>query len=206
MKSPVEAAQCPVSAARIELVAVEEEEHDPRAAHLLEERVEARRVVAPGIVELEEAAVGRGRGRDDREDVVGGVGGHEREEGAEALPGEHHLPVAAILEVADVADERAGAVLERVAVPHPVESERVPAGVLEARHVVGGRRERVLGMDRAAVAPDHRALRGRGAEQRRFRIGGIEAGDQRRRRRGERDQRRGNDRGEARPEPGLEHP
>src|SRR5579864_2989160 len=82
------------ASARIEIVAMEVEGHDPRMAHLLEKRVELRRVVAPAVKELAEAPVSGGRGDDHGIDLVAAIGGHEREEGAEGLAGERHLAIA----------------------------------------------------------------------------------------------------------------
>src|SRR5580704_4889722 len=84
--------------ARIEIVAMEIEHHDPGALDLLQERIELARVELPAVIEVIEAAIGRRRGGDDRVDIGRAVRRHQRQEGAEGLASENDLLVAVLLQ------------------------------------------------------------------------------------------------------------
>src|ERR1700737_5484713 len=150
------------ASARVEIVAVEKEQHDARPLDTLEQRVEPDRIEAPGLVEFVEAAKGRRGGRDDRIDIIRGIGGHQREKGAERLPGQHEATISFMLELGDVIDETPRAVDQGVTVARAIEAQYIPATL--AQHSQKGRRRRfgVFDRQRAAVVPDdssRRALR-----------------------------------------------
>jgi hypothetical protein len=83
--------------ARIEDVALEEEEGDTRTPRGGEQ------VVEPGGIELEAegialgVAIGRRRGADYSVDRVAPPGGDQRDKGAEGLPGQDDTPIAPVL-------------------------------------------------------------------------------------------------------------
>ena len=154
--------------ARIEIVAMEIEHHDPGPLDLLQERVEPARVEFPAVIEIIEAAIGRRRGGDDPVDIGRAVRRHQRQEGAEGLAGQHDLLVAVLLQAGGKVDEALGAVAQRVAMAHPVEPHDVPAILAQRGQIGGGRRFRIFGVDRAAVAPDDGALGLGRAERRRL--------------------------------------
>src|SRR5262245_54783432 len=72
--------------ARIEIVTMEKKHHHSGSLDALEKRVEPDRIETPGLIEFVEAAKGRRSSRYDRIDIVGGIGGHQCEEGAKRLP------------------------------------------------------------------------------------------------------------------------
>ena len=69
--------------ARVEIVAVEIEQHDARSFNPLQQRIEPRRIETPRIVKLVEIAKRGGRCGHDRVHIFGGVGGHQSEERSE---------------------------------------------------------------------------------------------------------------------------
>ena len=93
---------------RVEIVAVEIKQHDPRPFDAFEQRIKPRRIEAPGIVKLVEIAERGGRCRNDRVHVLGGVGRHQGEERAKGLAGEHDAPIALMFQLADLARPAGG--------------------------------------------------------------------------------------------------
>ena len=71
------------AATRVEIVAVEIEQHDARSFNPLQQRIEPRRIETPRIVKLVEIAKRGGRCGHDRVHIFGGVGGHQSEERSE---------------------------------------------------------------------------------------------------------------------------
>jgi hypothetical protein len=98
------------ASARVEIVTMEKEQHDPCPLGALEQRVEPDRIEAPGLIELVEAAEGRRGGCDDRVDIFRGIGGHQREKGAERLSRQRDATVSFMLELGDVIDQTPRAV------------------------------------------------------------------------------------------------
>src|ERR1700732_405810 len=116
----------PPASARVELVAGEKEQHDARPLDTLEQRVEPDRIETPGLVEFIEAAKGRRGGCDDRIDIVRGIGGHQREKGAERLSRQRDATVSFMLELGDVIHQTPRAVGQRVTIARPIESQYIP--------------------------------------------------------------------------------
>ncbi len=152
--------------AGIEIVAMEIEHHDAGALDPLQERIELGRVEPPAVVEIVKIAIGRRRGRDHRIDIGGGVGRHQRQKRAEGLPGEDDLLVTLVLELGCIVDKARGAVAQRVAAAQPIETHHLPAIVAQGMEIGRGRRLRIFGVDRAAVAPHDDTLGLAGAESR----------------------------------------
>src|SRR5467141_2473845 len=98
------------ASARVEIVTMKKEQHDARSLDALEQRVEPDRIEAPGFIEFVKAAEGRRGGGDHRIDLVRGIGGHQREKGAERLPDQHDATVSLMLEFGDVIDQAPRAV------------------------------------------------------------------------------------------------
>ena len=144
------------AAARIEIVAVEIEQHDARPLNPLKQRIEPRRIETPEIVELVEIPKGRRCRRHYRIHLVRCVGRHQGEEGAKGLPGEHDVPVALAFQLADLIDQTARAGAQRVAVARPVEAEHIPARIAQYPQIRGCRQIEIFDIDRASVVPDNR--------------------------------------------------
>ena len=161
------------ASAGIEIVAVEIEHHDAGALDALQQGIEPRRVEPPAVIEIVEAAIGGRRGRDDPIDIARAVRRHQRQKGAEGLPGKDDLLVAVVLELGGVLDEALCAVAQRVALTHPVEPHDVPAIVAQSCQISRGGGFRIFGVDRAPMAPDDNSL-GLGRPDRRPVKGRIE--------------------------------
>src|SRR5262249_46373810 len=96
------------ASARVEIVTMEKKYHHSCPLDALEQRIEPDRIEAPGLIEFVEAPEGRRSGGDDRIDIVRGIGGHQREKGAERLPGQHDATIPLMLELGDVIDQTPG--------------------------------------------------------------------------------------------------
>src|SRR5947209_14712186 len=113
--------------ARVEDVALEEEKGDARTPYGGEQ------VIEPGGIEFEAegialgAAIGRRGGADYGVDRVAPPGGHQRDKGAEGLPGQDDTPIAPVLQRLGRACERIGAVLQCVDNAGAVQAEGVPS-------------------------------------------------------------------------------
>src|SRR5260370_25909372 len=92
-------------------------------------------------------------------DLLAGIRRHQRKESAEGLSGERYLAIALSLQLMHLLNQRSRAAGQGVARTPAVEAERIPSAVAKRGHVGRCGRLEIFGIDRAAMAPDHRARR-----------------------------------------------
>jgi hypothetical protein len=143
------------AAARIELVAVEQEHHDPRTLHALDQAQQFVAVARRAQRIVGHLAEGGGRGGDHRLGEIrhrGDAG--QRDPRAGALAGQHDAGIALGAQLARGADQRPGRSGDGIALRRTVEAEDVVAGVTQQSHEDGRRGIRLAGRF-TRVVPDH---------------------------------------------------
>lgn len=113
--------------ARIEVVAVEKEQHHAGPPDLLEQWIKARRIQAPGVVVVLEVAKRGWRSRHHSVDIIRIVCRHQGEKRAEGLAGQNDAPIAPLLELGREPGQDTAAPAQGVVFPQPVEAKHIPA-------------------------------------------------------------------------------